>query len=93
MVSVGRPLLCLPRPAAILTSDRGDETPAEPGASKARMGGSTVMKQATLTTLLDLVRAVQDVARSDREVVAVVTYLVNSGQVVLAGNFAGRKIG
>lgn len=51
------------------------------------------MKQATLTTLLDLVRAVQDVARSDREVVAVVTYLVNSGQVVLAGNFAGRKIG
>ena len=43
-------------------------------------------------TLLDLVRTIQDVARSDAEVVAVITYLVNSGRVVLSGNFAGMRL-
>jgi hypothetical protein len=32
-------------------------------------------------TLLDLVRTVQDFARSDREVVAVVTHLFRSGRI------------
>ena len=40
-------------------------------------------------TLLDLVSAVAKYARSEREVVATVAYLVNSGRVRLCGNFKG----
>lgn len=43
-------------------------------------------------TLLDLVRIVSEFATSDEEIVSVVTYLVNSGTVVLCGTFAGRRI-
>jgi len=45
------------------------------------------------TTLLELVLAVQDTCRTDAEVVAVVTHLVNSRRVVLCGNFARMRIG
>jgi len=44
------------------------------------------------TTMLDLVRAVAIFAADDAEVVATVASLVNSGQVVLEGAFAGRRI-
>jgi hypothetical protein len=44
------------------------------------------------STLLDLVQAINDYATSDDEVVATVTYLVNSGKVLLCGNFAGARI-
>ncbi|MGH7790137.1 MAG: hypothetical protein ACRERC_24940 [Candidatus Binatia bacterium] len=44
------------------------------------------------TTLLDLIQVVQQYVATDAEVVAVVTFLVNSGAVVLAGNFAGMRI-
>jgi len=51
------------------------------------------MKRASRqVTLLDLVQAVQDFCRSDAEVVAVVTHLVNTGRVILCGNFAGMRI-
>jgi hypothetical protein len=43
------------------------------------------------TTLLELVTAVQDVSRSDDEVVSVITRMVNSGRYVLRGIFAGSK--
>ena len=43
-------------------------------------------------TLLDLVQAVRDYAANDTEVVAMVTYLINSGKVRLCGTFAGAKI-
>ena len=43
------------------------------------------------STLLDLVRIVQRQARSEAEVVAVVTDLVNSGRVKLKGIFAGCR--
>ncbi len=43
------------------------------------------------TTLLDLVTAVSDHARSDAEVVATVVYLVNSGRVRLCGTFRGAR--
>ena len=43
-------------------------------------------------TLLDLVQAVSDFATSDDEIVATVTYLINSGKVLLCGNFAGATI-
>ncbi len=41
------------------------------------------------TTLLELVCAVQEYADSDREVVAVVMHILESGQVELSGTFAG----
>lgn len=44
------------------------------------------------TTLLELVRAVQDTCRSDAEVIAVITHMVNTGRVVLCGTFARRRI-
>jgi len=44
------------------------------------------------TTLLELVWAVQDQTRSDAETVAIITGLVNTGQVVLRGIFAGRRV-
>jgi hypothetical protein len=44
------------------------------------------------STLLDLVQAVSDYATSDDEVVATVAYLINSGKVLLCGNFAGARI-
>jgi len=43
-------------------------------------------------TLLELVQAVQDNCRSDAEVVAVITHLVNTGRVVLRGTFAHARI-
>ena len=42
-------------------------------------------------TLLDLVDAVADHARSDAEVIATVVYMVNSGAVRLCGNFRGAR--
>jgi hypothetical protein len=43
-------------------------------------------------TLLELVQLVSESARNDAEVVATVTYLINSGRVRLCGTFAGAKI-
>jgi len=42
-------------------------------------------------TLLDLVNAVSEHARSEAEVIATVVYLVNSGRVRLSGNFKGAR--
>lgn len=50
------------------------------------------MTSPTTLTLLDLVQTVSHFAVSDTEVVATVTYLVNSGKVRLGGNFAGATI-
>jgi hypothetical protein len=46
----------------------------------------------TATTLLDLVTCITEVTRDDREVVATVVALVNSGRVRLTGNFRGARI-
>lgn len=43
------------------------------------------------TTLLDLIVAVSDCARTEEEVVATVVYLVNSGTVRLCGTFKGAS--
>jgi len=51
------------------------------------------MKPKMTVTLLELVQAVQESCRSDREVVAVVAHLLNSRRVRLGGTFAGRRIG
>ena len=44
------------------------------------------------TTLLNLVQAVSEYARTDAEVVATVVALINSDRVRLCGNFAGAHI-
>jgi hypothetical protein len=46
----------------------------------------------TDTTMLDLVTCISEVARDDREVVATVVALVNSGRVRLIGSFRGARI-
>jgi hypothetical protein len=42
-------------------------------------------------TLLDLVVAVSQFARTETELIATVVYLVNSGKVTLGGNFRGAR--
>ena len=42
-------------------------------------------------TLLELVNAVADYARSDAEVIATVVHMVNSGAVRLRGTFKGAR--
>jgi hypothetical protein len=42
--------------------------------------------------MLELVQSCLSNAETDEEVVATVTYLINSGKVRLCGNFAGAKI-
>jgi hypothetical protein len=43
-------------------------------------------------TLLELVYAIQDYCRSDDEVVALITHMVNTRRVILRGNFARARI-
>lgn len=43
-------------------------------------------------TLLELVAAVADSARNDREVIATVASLLNSGKITLVGNFRGADV-
>jgi hypothetical protein len=43
-------------------------------------------------TLLDLVQTLNEFVQTDDEVVAAVAQLVNSGQVLLSGNFTGARI-
>lgn len=42
-------------------------------------------------TLLDLVTAVAEHAQTERELIATVVYMVNSGHVRLSGNFKGSR--
>jgi hypothetical protein len=50
------------------------------------------MQSQVHSTLLALVRTLSSFIDDDREVIALVTYLVNSGQVRLCGTFAGATI-
>ena len=43
-------------------------------------------------TMLELVRTVGEIARTEAEVVATVVHLVNTGRVRLVGNFRGARI-
>jgi hypothetical protein len=49
-------------------------------------------REARVTTLLALVRAVGEVTRDDREVVATILHLLRSGDVRLCGNFRNAPI-
>jgi hypothetical protein len=48
--------------------------------------------EARATTLLALVRAVSEVTRDDREVVATILHMLRSGEVRLCGNFRNHPI-
>ena len=50
------------------------------------------MQTQVQSTLLELVSTLNSSTDSDHEVVALVTYLVNSGRVRLCGTFAGATI-
>ena len=50
------------------------------------------MRSRRASTLLELVQSIQQQVASDTDVVAIVTWLVNTGAVVLTGNFAGQRI-
>jgi hypothetical protein len=52
----------------------------------------TTMATPRQATLLELVQTISDYAATEDEVVATVAYLVNSGKVLLCGNFAGARI-
>jgi hypothetical protein len=43
-------------------------------------------------TLLELVKAVSEVSDSEREILATVTYMLNSGRVRLSGNFRDMPV-
>ena len=49
-------------------------------------------REARATTLLALVRAVGEVTRDDREVVATILHMLRSGEVRLCGNFRNAPI-
>ena len=51
-----------------------------------------VQREARVTTLLALVRAVGEVTRDDREVVATILHMLRSGEVRLCGNFRNAPI-
>ncbi len=44
------------------------------------------------TTLLELVQAIAEDTRDDREIVATVVHLLRSGRVRLIGSFRGRRL-
>jgi hypothetical protein len=50
------------------------------------------MRPPIIVTLLDLLQVVNECTTSDTEAVATVVYLINSGKVLLCGNFAGARI-
>ena len=54
--------------------------------------GTTEEGEPIETTLLDLVAAVADSARNEREVIATIKYLLASGRVRLVGNFQGPDV-
>ena len=61
-------------------------------AAAASLTGEQVPIEARATTLLALVRAVSEVTRDDREVVATILHMLRSGEVRLCGNFRNHPV-
>ncbi len=57
-----------------------------------RQIGSLQVPEAEQCTLLELVKAVSDVADNDAEVVATVVHMLRVGSVCLIGSFHGQPI-
>jgi hypothetical protein len=49
-------------------------------------------RQVRRSTMLELVRTIQDSATSDEEVVAIIAHMLKTRRVVLCGIFAGRRL-
>ena len=49
------------------------------------------MERVVRCTMLDLILSLRRFTRDEAEIVAVVKYLVNSGQVELCGSFSGTR--
>jgi len=64
--------------AAAAASLTGEQAPAQ--------------AEAQVTTLLALVRAIGEVTRDDREVVATILHMLRNGEVRLCGNFRNHPI-
>jgi len=62
----------------------------EEGQITRRVSRSSVLRPIN-TTLLDLVRTLSAFSDDEQEIVATITSMVNSGQVVLRGIYAGRR--
>jgi len=45
-----------------------------------------------MTTLLELVRAISEVTEDEREIVATVLHMLETGQARLCGNFRGSSV-
>jgi hypothetical protein len=51
-----------------------------------------IVEETRMTTLLELVRAISEVTEDEREVVATVLHMLETGQARLCGNFRGHPI-
>jgi hypothetical protein len=51
-----------------------------------------LQREPQVTTLLALVRAIGEVTRDDREVVATILHMLRTGEVRLCGNFRNAPI-
>ena len=58
----------------------------------AKLAHLDAQREALEITLLELVAAVADSTRNEREVVATVSELINSGKIRLIGNFRGADV-
>jgi hypothetical protein len=61
-------------------------------ATPATLNQAPAHREARVTTLLALVRAVSEVTRDDREVVSTILHMLRSGEVQLCGNFRNHPI-
>ncbi len=53
---------------------------------------TAIMARSHALTLLDVIQTVSECATSDRETLATVAYLINSGKVRLCGDFSGAMV-
>jgi hypothetical protein len=51
-----------------------------------------IVEETRMTTLLELVRAISEVTEDEREVVATVLHMLETGQARLCGNFRGSSV-
>ena len=54
--------------------------------------GTSDVTRPVQTTLLDLVRTLSAFSDDEQEIIATITAMVNSGQVVLRGIYCGRRL-
>jgi hypothetical protein len=81
----------MPLARSVLKDNVGGSIMRAAAASLTREQSPTT-HEARVTTLLALVRAVSEVTRDDREVVATILHMLRSGEVRLGGNFRNAPV-